>query len=288
MFLKSNIFISILAGTVPALITVGYKIFGPLIFFFSYFTPLPFFLVSLKFNYFSLIISIFSSILFIILFASTNTAILFFIINALPALIISFEKLNKKHIYYGNIISKISICKCLIYFIISFFYSKNIEEFSKAFHKNLQALTKNDLIINDNILTLIPSVIIASWIIILVLNLIIAKNLLFKYEKSSQIKDKLIDIIIPNWFIILFILLLLPITVFNLNFPILISAAIIISIPITIQGLTILHFAAKKINYGNFFLYSLYGLIFFIPISLSIVTALGILDNFYNFRKLHK
>ena len=39
MFFKNNIFISILAGTVPALITVGYKFFGPLIFFNPVFIP---------------------------------------------------------------------------------------------------------------------------------------------------------------------------------------------------------------------------------------------------------
>jgi len=152
----------------------------------------------------------------------------------------------------------------------------------------MQALTKSSFIIDQNMLLLIPSFIISSWIIILVLNLILAKNLIFKYEKISYIKDKLLNILIPRWFIILFIFLIIPITILNLNISILISAAIIISIPITIQGLTIIHFYSKYISYGNFFLYSLYGLIFFIPISLSIITAIGVLEKFYNFRKINQ
>ena len=198
------------------------------------------------------------------------------------------EKKRKKQLYYGEIISKIALCKCLIFFIISYLYTANIEDFSNKFYENMQALTKNNFIIDQNILLLIPSFIISSWIIILVLNLILAKNLIFKYEKISYIKDKLLNILIPRWFIILFIVLIIPITILNLNISILISAAIIISIPITIQGLTIIHFYSKYISYGNIFLYSLYGLIFFIPIILSIITALGVLDNFYNFRKINQ
>ena len=198
------------------------------------------------------------------------------------------EKKRKKQLYYGEVISKIALCKCLLFIILSYLYSENIEEFSNKFYENMQALTKSSFIIDQNMLLLIPSFIISSWIIILVLNLILAKNFIFKYEKLSYINDKLLNILIPRWFIILFIFLIIPITILNLNISILISAAIIISIPITIQGLTIIHFSSKYISYGNFFLYSLYGLIFFIPISLSIITALGILEHFYNFRKINQ
>ena len=61
----------------------------------------------------------------------------------------------------------------------------------------MQALTKSSFIIDQNMLLLIPSFIISSWIIILVLNLILAKNFIFKYEKLSYINDKLINILIP-------------------------------------------------------------------------------------------
>ena len=37
----------------------------------------------------------------------------------------------------------------------------------------------------------------------------------------------------------------------------------------------------------NFILYSFYGIIFIFPIGIALITALGVLDTFYNFKNLN-
>ena len=286
MISKNEIFLSVLAGIIPSIITLGYKIFGPVILLFSYFTPLPFFIISLKYSLSNLIISIAVSITIIILFSSITTALLFFTINIIPAILISIEKKNKIKFSYGNIIAKITLIKSLIFLLITFFYSENLFEFSINFYNNLKSLTQNNLPIEHDTHVLIPAIIISSWIIILLFNLIIAKNIILKFKKNSIYNSKLLNIVLPKWLSILFLLSIFPITILQLNLHWLTSIAIIISIPITIQGLTVMHVVFNNIKMGKILLYTFYGVILFIPISTAIFTAIGVLDNFYNFRKL--
>ena len=60
-------------------------------------------------------------------------------------------------------------------------------------------LTQNNLSIDHNTIDLIPAIIISSWIIILFINLIIAKNIILKFEKNAIYNDNIINIIIPKW-----------------------------------------------------------------------------------------
>ncbi len=286
MISKKEILLSILAGIIPSILTLGYKIFGPIILIFSYFTPLPFFLISLKYSLSSLIISITASISILILFSSITTSLLFFIINIIPAILISIERRNKIKFNYGNIIAKITLIKSLIFLFISTLYSEDLLKFSLNFFNNLKNLTQNNLAIEHDTFVLIPAIIISSWIIILFFNLIIAKNIILKFGKNTINNDKFLDIFVPKWLTILFLLIIIPITILQLNLNWLNSVAIITSVPITIQGLTVIHVIFKNIKMGKILLYTFYGIIFFIPTSIAFLTALGVLDNFYNLKKL--
>jgi len=286
MIPKKEIFLSLLAGVIPSIITLGYKIFGPLIFLFSYFTALPFFLVSLKYNFSNLIISIMCSTIIISIFSSPLTAIIFFIMNIIPSILVSLEKRNMTKFSYGNIIAKITLMKSIIFLVIMILYSEKLSQFSLNFYDNLKSLTNNNLLIENQTISLIPSIFISSWIIILFLNLIIAKNIILKFEKKNIYSEKIINMIIPKWLNILFISLIIPITIIQIDFVWLKSLAIIISIPITIQGLVVINSIFKKMKMGNFLIYSFYGVIIFIPLSMAFITAIGVLENFYNFRKL--
>ena len=190
MILKNKILLSILAGIITSIITLGYKIFGPVIFLFSYFTPLPFFLISLKYNLSNLIISITVSITVITFFSSITTALLFFAINIIPAILLSIEKRKKIKFNYGNIVSKITLIKSILFLLITIFYFENLSKFSLNFYNNLKDLTQNNLSIDHNTIDLIPAIIISSWIIILFINLIIAKNIILKFEKNAIFHTK--------------------------------------------------------------------------------------------------
>ena len=288
MLIKKEIFESIIAGTVSSLITIGFQIFGPIIFLLSYFTPLPFFFISLKYKFPNLIISILTSITILILFSSVLTSILFFIINISPAILLSIEIRKKENFSYGDIISKITLLNSIIFILILFLYSESLSNFSIEFNNQIQSLVKSNIYIEQNIINLIPSLIVSSWTIILIANLIIAKNILLKFINKTVYKDKIINMKIPKWLSILFLSCLIPsVLLDNKATQILNSLIIIYSVPITLQGFITVHKIMQKFKIKNFLLYSFYGIIFIFPIGIALITALGVLDTFYNFKNLN-
>jgi len=288
MLIKKEIFESIVAGAIPSLITIGFQIFGPIIFLLSYFTPLPFFFISLKYKFTNLIISILTSITILILFSSVLTSVMFFIINIIPAILLSIEIKRKEDFSYGNIITKITLLNSIIFILIMFLYSESLSNFSIKFNNQIQNLVKSNIYIEQNIINLIPSLIISSWTIILIVNLIIAKNILSKFMTKSVYKNKIININIPKWLSILFLSCLIPsIILDNETTQILNSLIIIYSVPITLQGFITVHKIMQKFKIKNFLLYSFYGIIFIFPIGIALITALGVLDTFYNFKNIN-
>ena len=288
MLIKKNIFESIIAGVVSSLITIGFQIFGPIIFLLSYFTPLPFFFISLKYKFPNLIISILTSITILILFSSVLTSILFFIINISPAILLSIEIRKKENFSYGDIISKITLLNSIIFILILFLYSESLSNFSIEFNNQIQSLVKSNIYIEQNIINLIPSLIISSWTIILIVNLIIAKNILLKFINKTVYKDKIINMNIPKWLSILFLSCLIPSVILdNKAIQILNSLMIIYSVPITLQGFIVVQKIIQSFQIKNFLLYSFYGIIFIFPIGIALITALGVLDTFYNFKNLN-
>ena len=194
-----------------------------------------------KYNLSNLIISITVSITVITFFSSITTALLFFAINIIPAILLSIEKRKKIKFNYGNIVSKITLIKSILFLLITIFYFENLSKFSLNFYNNLKDLTQNNLSIDHNTIDLIPAIIISSWIIILFINLIIAKNIILKFEKNAIYNDNIINIIIPKWLNLLFLILITPITILQFNLHWLNSLALIISVPLTIQGFTVIH-----------------------------------------------
>ncbi len=288
MLIKKNIFESIIAGAVSSLITIGFQIFGPIIFLLSYFTPLPFFFISLKYKFSNLIISILTSITILILFSSVLTSILFFIINITPAILLSIEIRKKENFSYGDIITRITLLNSIIFILISFLYSESLSNFSIEFNNQIQSLVKSNIYIEQNIINLIPSLIISSWTIILIVNLIIAKNIFLKFINKTVYKDKIINMKIPKWLSILFLSCLIPSVILdNKAIQILNSLIIIYSVPITLQGFIVVQKIIHSFQIKNFILYSFYGIIFIFPIGIALITALGVLDTFYNFKNLN-
>jgi len=140
------------------------------------------------------------------------------------------------------------------------------------------------------ILNLLPSIIIASWIAIIALNLMISKKF-FKISKVYKLKglttNEFIYTALPNWIIYLFLILLTTSVVFNdISHIWCKSLVVILSVPITLQGLASIQFNINKYTTSNFLTGLFYIIVLFIPFILAIIAAIGVLDHFYDFRKL--
>jgi hypothetical protein len=166
-------------------------------------------------------------------------------------------------------------------------YPDKINTIIKNFSDYLQNSLGNNLKIETAILDMTPSIIISTWGIILLLNFIIARKIL---EKGLlKFKDKILDLKLQSWLITIFILFLIPAALLNEeNSRLFRSLALVYAVPITIQGICVIHTLLKQNKNGAFLIYSFYTLVFFIPFSIPIITATGVLDHIYGFRSLKK
>jgi hypothetical protein len=277
---------SLILGITSSIFTIGFNFFGAILLFFSYFSPLPIFIVTLFYGLYGTILSALISVSVIILMTSTPIGIIFFIANILPSIIILMGKTSNKFSYM-NFISKLTFINGFSYVAIMLLYPDKINTIIKNFSDYLQNSLGNSLKIETEILDMTPSIIISTWCLILLLNFIIARKIL---EKGFlKFKDKILDLELQPWLIVIFILFLIPAALLNEeNSKWFRSLALIYAIPITIQGICVIHTLLKQNKNGAFLIYSFYTLVFFIPFSIPIITAIGVLDHIYGFRSFKK
>ena len=277
---------SLLFGIISSIFTIGFKFFGTILIFLSYFSPLPIFITTLYYGIYGTIFSAVISVGIIILITSTPIGIIFFITNIIPSIILLIDKTNNKSTYL-NFISKLTLINGFFYVSIMLIYFDKINIIMQNFSDYIREKLGKDIIITTEILDIIPSIIISSWGLILLLNLIIARKILGKYFINYQ--DRILDLKLQSWLIIIFILFLIPASLLNEDssrwFR---SLALIYAIPITIQGIVVIHTLLKDNKNSAFLIYSFYTLVFFIPFSIPLITATGVLDHIYNFRDLKK
>ena len=218
---------------------------------------------------------------------SFNVGVLFFITNILPITLILFER-SKNKFNYLNFISKLTLISSILYILINYFYRDKIKNITNNFTEYLNQSLNNSVIIDQSILDLAPSIMIFSWNLILIINLICARFIVTKYfKKPINLKDKLIDLKLQRWLIFLFILFLIPASLLSNDNGIWFrSLALIYAIPLTIQGFGVVHLFFKQKKISDVLIYSFYTIIFLIPISLPIITAIGVIEYFYDFRQL--
>lgn len=282
--------ISFGAGLVAALMTLALSLYSPITLFLAYFIPLPFFLAALIYGIPGTIISTIIGTLLVGLFYGVPVATGFLIINALPALWFAMRNIsNEYQKNIGLLISEISIAGIILFLISIVFFSDNILSFVEYFNNQLINNLNPKFSVPSMILNLLPSIIVASWITIIALNLMIAK----KFSKIYKIKgltlntNEFIYTSLPNWIIYLFLILLTTSAFLNDITNIWAkSLVVILTVPITLQGLASIQFKINKFTMSNFLTGLFYIIVLFIPFILAIVAAIGVLDHFYNFRKL--
>ena len=275
---------SLILGVTSSIFTIGFNFFGAVLLLFSYFSPLPIFIVALFYGLYGIIFSALISVSVIVLMTSAPIGIIFFIANILPSIIILMNRTTNKFSYM-NFISKLTFTNGFAYISIMLLYPDKINTIIKNFSDYLQNSLGNNLKIETSILDMTPSIIISTWCLILLLNFIFARKIL---EKGfMKFKDKILDLKLQPWLIIIFILFLIPAALLNEeNSKWFRSLALIYAIPITIQGICVIHTLLKQNKNGAFLIYSFYTLVFFIPFSIPIITATGVLDHMYGFRSL--
>ena len=97
----------------------------------------------------------------------------------------------------------------------------------------------------------------------------------------------MINLKLQKWVIFLFILFLIPASLLSDDNGIWFrSPALIYAIPLTIQGFGVMQVFFKQKKISDLLIYTFYTIIFLVPISLPIITAIGVLEYVYDFRQL--
>ena len=127
----------------------------------------------------------------------------------------------------------------IIFITFSFIYKDEIKIITKDLTEYFSQNLKSNITIDQSLLDLAPSILIFSWSIILILNLIISRVIITKYFKNFvNFSDKIINLQLQKWLIALFIFFLIPASILSHeNGTWFRSLALIYAIPITIQGL---------------------------------------------------
>jgi len=277
---------SLIASIISCIFAIGFKYIGIYLIIFSYFSSLPIFIATFYYGLTGIIVCTLITIFIMSSLTSFNVGLMFFITNILPVTLILFEK-RRITFNYLNFISKLTLVNSILYLIFSFIFQDKISDITKNLATTFNKIN-NNITIDQSIIDLAPSIVIFSWNIILILNLIFARIILTKYFKNVEnFSDKIINIHLPKWLIGLFIFFLIPSSILNAeNSTWFRSLALIYAIPITIQGIGVIHVFLKKKKTSEFLIYTFYTIIFLIPIITPIITAIGVLEHLYDFRRL--
>ena len=276
---------SFMAAILSCILALGFKFIGVYLILLSYFASLPIFIITFYYGLTGIILSSIISITILSSITSIPVGIMFFVSTILPVTLILFEK-TKNKFNYLNFISKLTLINAILFLGINLAFKDKILEIKNNLRELFNQNLNNN--IDQSILDLAPSFLIISWTLILIFNLIISRIIISKYFKNFiTFPDKIINIQLQNWLIWSFMFFLIPASVINNESGIWFkSLALIYAIPVTIQGLCTIHVILKEKKVNSFLIYTFYSLVFLIPISIPLITAIGFLDFLYDLRKL--
>ena len=276
---------SFIAAILSCILALGFKFIGVYLILLSYFASLPIFIITFYYGLTGIILSSIISIAILSSITSIPVGIMFFVSTILPVTLILFEK-TKNKFNYLNFISKLTLINAILFLGINLAFKDKILEIKNNLRELFNQNLNNN--IDQSILDLAPSFLIISWTLILIFNLIISRIIISKYFKNFiTFPDKIINIQLQNWLIWSFMFFLIPASVINNESGIWFkSLALIYAIPVTIQGLCTIHVILKEKKVNSFLIYTFYSLVFLIPISIPLITAIGFLDFLYDLRKL--
>ena len=276
---------SFIAAILSCILALGFKFIGVYLILLSYFASLPIFIITFYYGLTGIILSSIISIAILSSITSIPVGIMFFVSTILPVTLILFEK-TKNKFNYLNFISKLTLINAILFLGINLAFKDKILEIKNNLRELFNQNLNNN--IDQSILDLAPSFLIISWTLILIFNLIISRIIISKYFKNFiTFPDKMINIQLQNWLIWSFMFFLIPASVINNESGIWFkSLALIYAIPVTIQGLCTIHVILKEKKVNSFLIYTFYSLVFLIPISIPLITAIGFLDFLYDLRKL--
>ena len=191
--------VSLFAGGITVLLTFLSGLSPFLSLFLNYFNVLPLFLVSLSIGLNAGISSATVALLGIFFAFGAYQAVGFFVISYLPFLLLSYLILkpndtNKNTNFrypLGAIISKVSLCVLLTSLILLVFLNESGVDIKGSIHHFLDGVIPPELTIEktkliDQLVDILPGIMLASWIVTGLMNAFVAQRILSKHQQELR------------------------------------------------------------------------------------------------------
>lgn len=300
--LNKDTLIAIGAGSLSAIAALTFQQNAPGGLIFAYFAPLPLMLIGLSLGAISGTISAIAGVITAALFGGLIASALFAVLHAFPAWIITRQSLLKQQAPNGNmqwypigsIVSLLALMAAFMLTMVAFAEWQNLDDlqqqFSKRFDMTLSAwmptlteIQRGELV--RMFIALFPALIASSWLLMTVINGIIAQSILVKLDKNLRPRPTYSAISLPEWqswaVIMMASLALLGSGRVEYMGH---TLVIILSVPFFFVGLAVIHRLARHLTFPGLLLTAVYISILFSHWAALVVAAIGVTEQWFGLR----
>jgi hypothetical protein len=268
----------------------------------AYFSPLPILIIGLSKGINPTIISTISGFFCALFIADIFQAMLFGITIAIPALlIVRYTTMTKtvhgdqtKRLSIGEIIARLATFGGFIFILTAVIYSdthgslaKFIETFlNRVITTSLYfgAPTQHQTIIN-NLVPLFPAIVIASWLLMSLINSALSQLILFKTSRNLRPPIEYSQITLPEWIYWLIVCSGAIALISSGDFEyILRNLTFIFAIPFFLVGLAVFHNLASRLRTPYLALVTFYLFLAISAWAIFLVTIIGFFEEWTQFR----
>lgn len=285
------IVIAIIGGVLCAafsLIPLSFSVFALIL---NYFSSLPLYLVAFGWGWQKAAKACFVALLVFTLFVGIPAALSFGLTTLSPVLVLTAAFLhkisNKAELkggeWYpaGYAISWITGYALTLFFVFTAYLMMQYATPEEAIKELFSALTHQTLLkeINAKLAWVFPGIIAISWIIMNLVNALIAQNLLKKYELAQRDYPGQLDRLLHRYWDIIFVFgVLLELTGHSLFAFIGINIAVISCVPLYLLGLSVIQVWLRQVEESRIWIFCIVVLSFLLVWPGAIVVLLGVLE----------
>jgi len=300
--MNKNMILAVGGGGLSAVASMAFLAGTPGALLFAYLAALPIFLIGFSLGPVTATVAGLSGFVIAGLFGGVIAAGMFGLVHALPAWLVSRQSLlqtqasNGRTIWYpvGSILGSLSLFCAGLLGALGLFLMGSVESLpgmiseylNEAFSFMAPGLTSVELEgMIAMLVSFFPGAMGTSWVLMLVVNALLAQSVLVRLEKNLRPSPRFVDLTLPQW----------------LAWPMVIMAAvgllasgdvryiaqntaIVLAVPYFFLGLSVVHWAVRRLAFSTPLLVTFYLVLFISTWALLLVAALGMAEQWAGLR----
>lgn len=300
--MQKNMIIAVSGGGLSAVASMAFLGGTPGALLFAYLAALPIFLVGFSMGPVAATAAGLSGFVIAGLIGGALAAGMYGLAHALPAWLVSRQSLlqttaqNGQTVWYpaGSILGSLALF-CAIFMSAAGLYVIGAVEslpglvseyLHEAFAFMAPAMTAVELEGAVNMLvSMFPGAMGASWVLMLVINALLAQAILVRMEKNLRPSPRFVDMALPQWLAWPMVAMAaIGLLAFGDIRYIAQNTAIVLAVPYFFLGLSVIHWAVRRLTFSTPLLVGLYLVLLVSSWALLLVAALGMAEQWAGLR----